>query len=134
MKTTSKFERMAKVYRHFGRELTQLDWSDEAKFEQFSFESTGTPRLTNDCKNGWYHGKRLFTITAAEWVEALNARILGRPEFGTLTVFELYMEYPKWLVDMVVPERLIQSDAAILEYRELGGDRFSPLGMVWPYC
>lgn len=129
-KTTSKFERMAQAYRHFGRELQNLDWSDEAKQALFNYESRGIGSFARDSENGFFQGKRLMDITVAMWNEDLNAHLRGEPR--TLFSWELYIQYPKWLIDMVIPERLRLTEAQIADARESAGHLY-PLSLVQPF-
>lgn len=129
-KPTSKFNRMAQAYRYFGREFTNLDWSDKAKQELFDYESRGIGSFNRDSENGFYQGKRLMDITVAMWLEDLNAGLCGEPQ--TLFAWELYIQYPKWLIDMIIPRRLQLTNAEIADARDSAGHLY-PLSLVQPF-
>jgi hypothetical protein len=131
MKTTPKFERMAQIYRHFGREFaTSLDWSDDAKYRMFKFESEGigTKSELIEERNGFLEGKRLMNITVAMWQEDLTAHDRGEPRL--LFSFELYMQYPKWFVDICIPKRFHLSEQEIANLQNADLARLYPLGKV----
>lgn len=91
MRVSKKYERLRPVYDHFGREFTDLDFSDGAFEEMYRYESSGGE--TPDKSNGYFQAKRMIDITVAMWREDLG---------GLITREELAGEYPDWWLDKVL--------------------------------
>jgi hypothetical protein len=77
---------------HFCKRKNEYDFSDEAAWEMYQFESTGTPKLylTSETTNGFLVGKHWMDVTIKMWQEDLDK--------GLLTMNELYYEYDEWFI------------------------------------
>ena len=85
---------MIPLYEYFGKGYEGLDWSDNALYSLYHYESIG--RGFGDIKpdNGYAHGKKILSITVAMWKEDL---------YITLWPWELYEDpsLPHWWLDSV---------------------------------
>ena len=90
---TRRWLRVCDLYRRFGAEVVNLDWSDEALDAMFIYESRGgdPPPPTN----GPFVGKARMDITVAMWREDIAGGLLQR--------VELVNEFPTWWLDKVLP-------------------------------
>lgn len=61
--------RMLALYAHFGKDCANLDWSDRAIEEFYTYDSSGLPAAAN---NGFTHGKAMFGISVSMWVEDIR--------------------------------------------------------------
>ena len=84
---------MIALYEYFGKECGDLDWSDDALYDLYTFESTGKGSIKPN--NGYAYGKRTIDITIAMWKEDLNK---------TLWLHELYEDpnLPDWWLDKIL--------------------------------
>lgn len=84
---------MSELYRHFAREMGELDFSDEALVNLYNTESYGgvlTP------KNGFAVGKQYLNLQVTMWREDIRR--------GWISKQELYKDenYPEWWLDSVL--------------------------------
>jgi hypothetical protein len=91
---SKKYKQIVPLYRYFGRHWEHcLDFSDDALFDLYTYESTGRGQVKPD--NGFANGKKWMDVAVAQW----------REDFGnTLWVFELYEDpdLPDWWLDKVL--------------------------------
>lgn len=91
---TSKFKKMAEVYRYFGKDWKNCcDFSDGAMIELYNHESYGTEISST---NGFLVGKKWLNVTVAMWKEDIRDRQLWKSE--------LYEDenLPDWWLDSVL--------------------------------
>jgi len=117
---------MAEAYQYFVKDQWRYDFSQSAKEALYIKESLGTSHAEIADNNGFARGKFLLDITVTMWVEDL--------ESGLLHSYELYLDFPKWFVDKILPTKFHLSDSAIQAYQRHAGhlhckanfaDRFS---------
>lgn len=86
------------MYRHFGRDWTDLDWSDSALIDAYNSESYGTPTPNEMIvsRNGYYIGKQWMGVSVSMWKEDIRKGYLRRQE--------LYEDpsFPHWWLDSVL--------------------------------
>ena len=92
-KLGKNFKKMIALYEYFGKECGGLDWSDNALYDLYIFESTGKGRIKPN--NGYAYGKHTIDITISMWKEDLDK---------TLWLHELYEDpnLPDWWLDKVL--------------------------------
>mgnify|MGYP001611850807 FL=1 len=82
MTTSRAWQRQSELYRHFGRYLDGLDWSDGAAQAMYDYESRGVP-MTDPWCNGYFVGKHWLDWQITAWREGLADGTLRRRElFG----------------------------------------------------
>jgi hypothetical protein len=104
---------MAEVYRLFGGDSSQVDYSEEAAQEMYRFETYGEGTLKQGLfsdptrtPNGYAVGKHWSDAQVKTWIEDLYR--------GHLRVVELYepypgeMSFPHWWLDRVLPAGFVQ--------------------------
>ena len=92
---------MQPIYRYFGGEEGILDYSEEAAYEMYRFETYGEGDLriglfAKDRYNGYAVGKHWMDVTVKMWLEDIPHLLL--PE-------ELYREFPEdwhWWLNRVL--------------------------------
>lgn len=102
---SKKFLKIVPIYRHFGGEGNNLDYSEESLYEMFLYESRGIGNLRmglfNDKGkyNGYLVGKHWMDATVKMWMQDMKE--------GLLFLHELYDWYPKemhWWLDKFVKD------------------------------
>lgn len=100
MKISRKWKRLKPIYRHFGGDSPNLDYSDKAALDAFTCETYGNPKITlgvmnkQEKYNGYFIGKHWMDVTIKQWLQDLGT--------GILFIDELYSWYPKewhWWLD-----------------------------------
>ncbi len=83
---------MSEVYRHFSKDWTGLNYSEQSLLELYISESHGG--LCNPL-NGFYIGKKYLNLTVNMWKEDIQKGLLFKKE--------LYedSELPNWWLDKV---------------------------------
>lgn len=103
MKISTKFISMSNIYKLFcDKKTTCLDFSRRSLEDQYSFESTGSPRVCYSDKNedglfnGYAVGKHLMDVTIAMWLEDIESNIL--------TKYDLMVDltFPSWFLSKVI--------------------------------
>jgi len=121
MKVSRRWRKMAEIYKSFsymdGGEYHDLmapfhqktwdeynshrDFSEEAMQEAYEKESVGIKHdiiRSNGKINGYIEGKQWMDLTITEyWLPDIE-------EKKTMFPFELYIDFPKWFVDKILPE------------------------------
>lgn len=90
---SKNWRKMQPIYRHFGGDEENLDYSEEAAHEMYRFETYGEGNLkmglfTGDRYNGYAVGKHWMDATIKMWLQDIKD--------GILHIEELYQWYPDW--------------------------------------
>lgn len=85
---------MSELFKHFGKDMKNLDFGDQRLLELYNHESYGSP-LPSPEQNGFAIGKRYLNLQVTMWKEDLYK--------GLLFKHELYEEpsYPHWWLDSI---------------------------------
>lgn len=92
MKPTTKWMRIADLYRRFARDWPLFDYSDVAAAEMFAHESHGGPLSE---RNGFALGKKWMDVSVAMWREDIPKGLLSRTELEA-------DGFPSWWLDRVL--------------------------------
>lgn len=86
---------MSEIYRKFCPNESCYSFDEQMAMEMYSFESTGSPRLslTSDQRNGFLVGKHWMDATIKMWREDI--------EIGNLTADELLLDFPEWFLKKI---------------------------------
>lgn len=86
---------MSEIYRNFCPNETCYSFDEYSAMEMYSFESTGSPRLslTSEQRNGFLVGKHWMDATIKMWREDI--------EIGNLTADELLVDFPEWFLKKI---------------------------------
>lgn len=88
---------MSEIYKKFGGNDPQLDYSDQAAEEMYLYETKGEGNLSMGLfevkgkTNGYAVGKKWMNVHIEMWKKDIQEGIIFR--------FELEEEYPKWFLD-----------------------------------
>jgi hypothetical protein len=90
---------MSEIYRKFGGESPNLDYSEVSAREMYLFETRGEGDLTSGLfgknkENGYAVGKKWMNVHIEMWKRDILSGLLFR--------FELEEHYPKWFLDKFV--------------------------------
>jgi hypothetical protein len=94
---------MSEIYRRFGGEGPNIDYSDQAAQEMYLYETRGEGNLSMglfeiDGKiNGFAVGKKWMNVQIESWKRDIRRGLLFR--------FELESDYPKWFLDKFLAVR-----------------------------
>lgn len=129
IKITKKFRQTLEIYRHFGRDSFDLDFSEAAAQEMFVWESLGRKKFLEHYKrdeikknNGYNYAKTMLDITVALWHESWNET---NPEMKiplAISVWQLYrrdpitgFQFPKEFLDGIIPDSVKERLGGTLE-------------------
>lgn len=108
MAVSSRYRRMAEVYRIFARPWEHmLDFSDAALSEMAAHESRGAPIVSD--RNGYEVGKKYLNLAVTCWKGDLG--------IGLITKHDLYVsgEYPHWWLDRVIRDYPVEYASECVE-------------------
>lgn len=112
VKISKKWKRMAEIYRRFAPD-SYYDFSEEAAMDMYCKETYGTLMPVREKHNGYFYGKQWMDLTITEyWLPDL-----ADPE-TVLYSWELYLDFPKWFIDKVIPEKYHLTEEEIEKIRE----------------
>lgn len=108
---------MSEIYKLFVSEEENLDFSEEAMFESYLYESRGIGDF-KQClfssspkrPNGYIVGKHWMDVTVKMWNEDIKT--------GILYVEELYGQFPNWWLDRVLPQKQVEKYKWLLQLKE----------------